>query len=137
MILLDTHVVVWSATDDSRLGKRARTLIGACDQANPFHVSAISAWEIAMLLKKGRIDLGEPAPDWFARASSHTAWQMISLDASAAMEAVNLPGQMHGDPADRFLVATARLNRLAIVTADRAILDYAAGGHVKAINAAE
>ncbi len=102
---------------------------------NPFHVSAISAWEIAMLVRKGRLDLGEPAQDWYRAASSHPAWQTIPLDASTAMESVNLPGDFHGDPSDRFLVATARLSGLAFMTADRAILAYAGAGHLKAIDA--
>ena len=136
VILLDTHVVIWSATDDLRLGKRARVLISECDQRNPFHVSAISAWEITMLVRKGRLDLGEPAQHWFTTAARHPAWQTIALDAPAAMESVNLPGNFHGDPSDRFLIATARLNGLAILTADRAILDYAAEGHLKSIDAA-
>jgi PIN domain nuclease of toxin-antitoxin system len=136
VILLDTHVMIWSATDDARLGAKGRSMINKCDQSDPFHVSAISAWEIAMLVRKGRIDLGEPAWTWFAKASNHPAWQTIPLDAQVAMDAVNLPGDMHGDPADRFLVATARHQGYSILTADRAILDYAAGGHVKAVDAA-
>jgi PIN domain nuclease of toxin-antitoxin system len=136
VILLDTHVVVWSATDDPRLGKRARALIADCGQTSPFYVSAISAWEIAMLVRKGRLDLGEPAQAWFTTASRHPAWQTVLLDVSTAMEAVNLPGDFHGDPADRFLVGTARRNGLAFMTADSAILTYAGAGHLKAISAA-
>jgi PIN domain nuclease of toxin-antitoxin system len=135
VILLDTHVVIWSAMDDARLGRKARKLIAERDQTDPFHVSAISAWEIALLVSKGRLNLGGPAQDWLAKTMKHPAWQTIHVDVAAAVESVNLPGDFHNDPADRFVVATARLNGLAVVTADRAILDYAKAGHVKAMDA--
>jgi PIN domain nuclease of toxin-antitoxin system len=135
VILLDTHVVIWSAEGDARLGRKARKLIADRDQTNPFHVSAISAWEIALLVSKGRLNLGGPAQDWLAKTMKHPAWQTLPVDVAAAVESVNLPGDFHNDPADRFIVAAARLNGLAVVTADRAILDYAKAGHVKAMDA--
>jgi PIN domain nuclease of toxin-antitoxin system len=136
VILLDTHVVIWSAEGDARLGRQARKLIAEKNQTEPFHVSAISAWEIAMLVSKGRLDLGGPAQDWLVKVMKHPAWQTIPVDAAAAAESVNLPGSFHNDPADRFIVATARLQGLALVTADAAILAYSRAGHVKAIDAA-
>jgi PIN domain nuclease of toxin-antitoxin system len=95
----------------------------------------MSAWEIAMLVSKGRLDLGGQARDWLAKVMKHPAWQTIPVDAAAAVESVNLPGDFHNDPADRFIVATARLNGFAVVTADRAILEYSRAGHAKAIDA--
>jgi PIN domain nuclease of toxin-antitoxin system len=135
VILLDTHVVIWSAEGDARLGRNARMLIAERDQTAPFHVSAISAWEIAMLVSKRRLDLGSPAQDWLAKAMKHPAWRTIAIDAATAVESVNLPGDFHNDPADRFIVAAARLGEFALVTADQAILDYAKSGHVKAVDA--
>lgn len=110
-------------------------MINNCDHTNPFLVSAISAWEIAMLVKKGRIDLGGPASNWFNKASDNPAWRNLPLDAETAMASVNLPGDLHGDPADRFLVAAARVHDLTLLTADRSILDYAKAGHVSAFDA--
>jgi PIN domain nuclease of toxin-antitoxin system len=135
MILLDTHVVLWSVNDDARLGSKTRQMIGETSKLEPFYVSAITTWEIAMLVKKGRLDLGQPADDWLGLASRHPAWQNLAIDPSVAIDAVNLPGNFHNDPADRFIVAAARLNRFSVVTADRAILDYARAGFVKAIDA--
>jgi PIN domain nuclease of toxin-antitoxin system len=136
VILLDTHVVIWSAMDDARLGSKARKLIADRDQTDPFHVSAISAWEIALLVSKGRLNLGGPAQDWLAKTMKHPAWQTIQVDVETAVESVNLPGDFHNDPADRFIVATARLQGFALLTADQAILEYSKAGHVKAIDAA-
>jgi PIN domain nuclease of toxin-antitoxin system len=135
VILLDTHVVIWSAEGDARLGRKARKLIADRNQTDPFHVSAISAWEIALLVNKGRLNLGEPAQDWLAKTMKHPAWQTIPVDVAAAVESVNLPGDFRNDPADRFIVATARLQGFALLTADSAILNYSKAGHVKAIDA--
>jgi PIN domain nuclease of toxin-antitoxin system len=135
VILLDTHVVIWSAEGDARLGRKARKLIAERNQTDPFHVSAISAWEIAMLVSSGCLNLGGPAQDWLAKTTKHPAWQTIPVDVAAALESVNLPGDFHNDLADRFIVATARLKGFAVVTADRAILEYSRAGHAKAIDA--
>jgi PIN domain nuclease of toxin-antitoxin system len=135
VIILDTHVVIWSVTDDARLGQNTRSLIAERSQFDPFYVSVITAWEIAMLVKKGRLDLGRPAQEWLALAMRHAAWRSLALDTSSALASVNLPGDFHNDPADRFIIAGAKLNAFAIVTADRAILDYAQAGYVKAIDA--
>lgn len=135
VILLDTHVLVWSSVPDSRLGTQARELIAGCTADNPFYVSAISAWEIALQVKKGRINFGMPVAKWFKKASAHPAWRTIPLDASTAMDSADLPGEVHGDPADRFLIAVARSAGLHILTADRNILAYAKAGHVLAFDA--
>jgi PIN domain nuclease of toxin-antitoxin system len=135
VILLDTHALVWFATGDERLGLSARARIEACNIDQPFFVSAISAWELAMLVGKGRLDLGKSARDWFEQASEIPAWRTLPLDAETAIEAVNLPGNFHGDPADRFLVAAARVHDLTLVTADWSILNYAKSGHVSVLDA--
>jgi PIN domain nuclease of toxin-antitoxin system len=135
VILLDTHVVIWAAMDDPRLGKRARELIEKLDRTNPFCVSAISAWEIAVLVHKGRVNLGESANTWLSKVMNHQGWQNIPVDFNIAIESVNLPGDLHSDPADRIIVATARQNNCTVLTADRAILKYSAAGHVKASDA--
>jgi PIN domain nuclease of toxin-antitoxin system len=135
MILLDTHVVIWSAIDDRRLGPLSRKLIGDRNRMDPFYVSAISSWEIAMLVKKGRLDLGQPAQTWLKNAMQDPVWRSLPIDSTTSIEAVNLPGMFHNDPADRFIVATSRLNSLALITADKAILDYSKAGHVNAVDA--
>ncbi len=135
MILLDTHVVIWAAMDDPRLGKVAREQIESFDRSNPFGVSAISAWEIALLVQKGRVNLGAPARPWLSQLMKHLGWQNQPVDFDIAIESVDLPGVFHSDPADRIIIATARLNNFTILTADRAILGYAAAGHVKALDA--
>jgi PIN domain nuclease of toxin-antitoxin system len=135
MILLDTHVVIWSVIDDPRLGAHARKLIGDSKRSEPFHVSAITSWEIAMLVKKGKLELGQTAQTWLRKAMQNPVWRSVPIDSTIALESVDLPGTFHNDPADRFIVATARLNYFALITADKAILDYAKAGYLTAIDA--
>lgn len=135
MILLDTHVVLWYFSNNTQLGRVSRDLIDRQDRINPFYVSAVSAWEIALLVKRGRMDLGKSAQSWFEEAKRLSAWRSIPLDIEIAIESAALPGEFHHDPADRFLVATARLNEFTLITADGAILEYSKSGHVKAVDA--
>lgn len=61
---------------------------------------------------------------WFNRAIRDNGWTVLSIDVETVQEAYALPGEFHRDPADRFIVAAARLRRMAVVTADRKIMDY-------------
>jgi PIN domain nuclease of toxin-antitoxin system len=135
VILLDTHVVLWYFSNSTQLGRVSREVIDRQDRINPFYVSAVSAWEIALLVKRGRMEFGQSAQAWFKEAERLSAWRSIPLDSEISIESVALPGEFHNDPADRFLVATARINGFTFVTADSAILEYSKAGHVKALDA--
>lgn len=133
MILLDTQALLW-LTEDERLGARARQLIDA--ETGNLHLSAISFWEIAMLADKRRIVLATTLESWMQRLFETGGFRTIAVDLAIAADAGSLPGNIHGDPCDRIIVATARSLGCAVLTADRAILAYAALGHVQAIDAA-
>ena len=137
MILLDTHALLWSVNDSRRLGPKSREIIESRSKSDPYYVSAITAWEIALLVNRGRLDLGLTARDWFVEVMMQPAWRTIVIDNEIAFESINLPGEFHNDPADRFLVATARINNLTLMTADRPILEYAKSGYVKVIDASK
>ena len=98
-------------------------------------VSPVSAWEIGLLARRPRGTLSfQPSPQsWFADLLALPGMRLTPLSARAAIAASYLPGQLHSDPADRLLIATARELDVPIVTRDRRILDYAAQGHVQAI----
>ncbi len=120
MIVLDTHAWLWWVAAPERLSKRARTAI---DEATEIGVSAISAWEVAMLERRGRIALDRPAARW-VRAALATDPRVVELplDASVAVEAASLAGEeLPGDPADRFIYATARSRGARLVTRDAAL----------------
>jgi PIN domain nuclease of toxin-antitoxin system len=134
MIVLDTHVLVWTLQDDSKLGPGARTLIDE-QIHDAVLIPAISVWEIALLVKKGRLGLNSDMTRWIGQALDLPGVFLAPLEPSISIDSVMLPGEFHNDPADRLIVATARYHEAPLLTMDRAILDYANAGHVQAIDA--
>lgn len=133
-ILLDTHVWLWYAEGIAdRMGPAALDPIEQARRHHQLHVSAISIWEIGVLCAKGRISLSVPVRDWIQKAIAAPGLRLNTLDAATALESTLLPGNPHGDPADRFLIAAARNSSLTLATADKKILDYGAAGHVKVL----
>jgi PIN domain nuclease of toxin-antitoxin system len=121
-ILLDTCAVVWAAAMPSRLTARARKLLESDDSS--IHVSAIAGAEIACAVERGRLALDEHWRRWLHRVLDANGWECLPFGLDVIEEAYSLPGSFHQDPADRILVATARLGRMTIITADAQILEY-------------
>lgn len=134
-LLLDTHVWVWLMNRDVRLGKRALRRIEQGVPSGDLRVSIISVWEVAMLENKERLTFTESCEDWTASALTAPGIHLIELTTKVAISSTRLPGEFHGDPADRILIATARDTDAVLITADKAILRYAKTGHVKTIAA--
>ena len=127
MILLDTHVVIWWANGDlERLSPAAReTIDQACvTTTQSLMVSAISCWEVAMLVQRGRLALSVDCDRWLMLLSAIPAVQLVPLTPAVAVSATQLPGAFHPDPVDRFLVALARQRAVPLITADSKIRDY-------------
>lgn len=135
MILLDTQALVWMIEGDARFGERARQVIDAERATDRVMIAPISAWEVAMLVGKGRFGLSRPVRQWFDFVLSRPGFDLADLTVAIGTDAGTLPGDIHGDPADRLIVATARALGCPLLTADRKILAYAAAGHVQAIDA--
>ena len=136
MILLDTHAFVWAVGGDPQLGPRARAAIDEAARTDGILVSAITPWEIALLVEKGRLRLGHEVGAWIEAALDLPGFVLAPIEPAIAVDSVRLPGRFHADPADRMIVATARRRGVPLVTADRAILSYAANGHLLALDAA-
>jgi PIN domain nuclease of toxin-antitoxin system len=135
-ILLDTHALVWLLEGSERLGAQARAAVEAATVGQVgVLVAAISIWEIGMLVAKGRLTLDRDVGEWVQMALSLPGIGMVALDPDVAIAASRLPGEMHGDPADRLIVASARHVGAVLMTDDRLILDYAAAGHLRAMRA--
>ena len=122
MILLDTHVLVGYLMGDKKLGRRA---VAAIDKALPddeVFVSAISFWEVAMLVERGRLQLDTTVAAFRTVALRHGIHEE-PLDGELGIFAAQLPDS-HADPADRMLVATAILRGLTLITADETLLSW-------------
>ena len=125
MIVLDTHAVVWWATGDAQLSARARKTIAAQQRdGGQILVSAITAWEIAMLIERGRLLLTMDLDEWLAALQALGDVRLVPVSPRVAVQAVRLPGTFHNDPADRMIVALAREMNAPLVTADAKIHAY-------------
>jgi PIN domain nuclease of toxin-antitoxin system len=121
-LLLDTHVWIWAFEGSRSLGAKCRKALGAV--AAERFVSPVSTMEIARLVARGEIELLCPLAEWVARSMAALQLRTLELDHATSMESYALPGEFHPDPADRLLVAAARVHGLRLVTADQRILDY-------------
>lgn len=130
MIVLDTHTLVWWVTGDVLLSTPAKTAIEHAQVNSEIIVSAISAWEIAMLVKAQKLVLSMDVDSWLASVARINAMRFVPVDVEVATKSVVLPGEFHKDPADRMIVATARKFAAPLVTKDEKIRAYA---HVKTI----
>jgi PIN domain nuclease of toxin-antitoxin system len=122
-LLVDTCTFLWLAADDPQLSPPARS---ACrDPANEVYLSALSAWEIAIKHRLGRLPLPEPPQRYVASRRSWLGLEPLDFDAAAATHDALLP-PLHRDPFDRGLVSQAILLGLRIVTPDPTIARYPA-----------
>lgn len=123
--LLDTHVLLWWLGDRDRLSVGQRRLLDSADADTPLLVSDISLWEVAMLHSLGRIRLSIPLREWLEKAVAPPLVRRQGVSPAIAAEVASLPDSFHRDPADRILVATARVLGATLLTRDRRIIDAA------------
>ncbi|MYA33121.1 MAG: type II toxin-antitoxin system VapC family toxin [Gemmatimonadales bacterium] len=119
-LLLDTHIWLWSLLDPDRLSGRARRAL--TEPANPLALSPVSVWEALVLAEKGRVLLQPDPWSWVRTALSVRPVREVPLtfDVAFGSRAIRLH---HGDPADRFIAATAMVHDLTLVTADASLLE--------------
>ncbi len=123
MIVLDTHIWVWWVHNEVQLTTECRDFIAA-NESNGLGISAISCWEIAKLVERGRLILPQPVEIWLRLALAYPGIQLIDLAPQIAVESTRLPGDFHRDPADQIIVATARVYDCPLVTLDGKIRSY-------------
>ncbi len=119
--LLDTHVWIWWICGDSRLTAREREVLDNLPPSERPVLAEISLWEVAMLVERGRLELDMDLERWLAVASAPATVELARLTPAVAAEVARLPEKFHRDPADRVVVATARVRKLRIFTRDRKI----------------
>jgi PIN domain nuclease of toxin-antitoxin system len=133
--LLDTHALVWLVDGDARLSAPARRAAEAAAAEGALWVAAISVWEIGMLVAKDRLALRQDVHEWMDAVLALPGLRLAPLSPAMALAATRLPGECHGDPADRMIAATARHLGVPLLTADRQLLAYAQAGHLAAVKA--
>lgn len=123
MILLDTHVWVWWVHGDIALPSRVTSTIGYF-ASEGLAVSAISCWEVAKLVERGRLQLPMGIHEWMDLALDGSGVTVVPLSPAIVIASTTLPGSFHRDPADQIIVATARVHTFPLVTCDQKIRNY-------------
>jgi PIN domain nuclease of toxin-antitoxin system len=134
-LLLDTHVWVWLANG---LLQPNAALVEQLDRAaanDALFLSSISLYEVANAVRRGRIDLVRSLEEWFATNLARPGVRVIAVTPEIAVETTRLPTAFHGDPGDRLIAATARLEELTLVTHDKALLRFGKQGHLPMLKA--
>jgi PIN domain nuclease of toxin-antitoxin system len=130
MILLDTHVWIWFVSNPELLSEKAGKAIDASVEENAVFISSMSAWEVALLVARKRLELTLDVADWVAKSEMLPFIQFVPVDNDIAMKSVRLPEPFHHDPADRIIIASAISLGVPLLTKDRRIRQYP---HVKTI----
>lgn len=120
MIILDTCALLWLAAGSDRLTADARKRI---DAEMIVAVSAISAFEIALKYRDGKLELPLPPRDWWSRVIDHHRVDVLPLEPDTLFTAVGLP-RIHKDPADRVIIAAAIIHKAPVATTDERFADY-------------
>jgi len=113
-MILDTCALLWLAGGGKNLSREALNRI---NESPAVYVSAISGFEIGLKVAKKKLKLPLSPKDWFERVVEHHSLTILPLNLEICVAATELPA-IHNDPCDRFILATARLNNLTVVTAD-------------------
>lgn len=122
VILLDTHVALWIATQSPALGAKSRALVQEAVADGTLAISAISFWEIALLIARGRFETTKSAAQLRTEMIDASVLE-LPLSGDISVRAVELQN-LHGDPADRFILATAIAHDASLLTADKALLRW-------------
>ena len=122
MIVLDTHIWVWWVSENPRLTPQQQETIAAY-QSSGLGVSIISAWEVAKLVEKKRLELSCSVEEWLKQAVAYPGVRILPLTLSIVVQSTQLTG-FHNDPADQMIVATSKVRNCPLLTADEKILAY-------------
>lgn len=125
-LLLDTHVWLWTLdATPGALSLPVRDAIALAAEQRRLFVSDFSLWEVAMLSAKGRLEVAGDVHAWLDRAALAPGIELVPVSRQTLVRSTTLPGEPHGDPADRILLATAQSLGASLLTCDRGIIAYA------------
>ncbi len=131
-LLIDTHYWIWlQAGSRDRLTASNLEIVRAASIDGNLLLSAMSVWELGMLESKDRVQLHMSCAQWVQEALAMPGLTLAPFTPAIAIESTHLPGDFHGDPADRIIVATARVMNARLLTSDKNIRAYARQRHVR------
>jgi PIN domain nuclease of toxin-antitoxin system len=131
-LLLDTNAAIWLSRDELK-AQASERLDEAARAGVATYLSAITAWEVGLLVSRNRLGLGTTPQRWFARILAMPNVYLAELSPDILMASSFLPGKPPRDPADRILLATARHLGATLITRDRLLLKYGEDGQVSTI----
>ena len=129
-ILLDTCAAMWLVANDWMKQAAIDAMDHSADIGIPLLVSPITAWEVGNLGRTGRFRSVHSPQRWFELLRNTSGIQLCELTGEILLGSSFLPGRFHRDPADRIIAATARECGYAVMTRDKALLDYGREGHL-------
>ena len=132
-LLLDTCAAMFLVADEPIAAAAREAIDTSAASGVPLQVSPITAWEVGMMVGKGRFKSSLTPQRWFEALRTLPGVVLCALTADILMESWNLPGSLNRDPADRIIAATAREYGYTVVTRDSALLDYGREGHIRAV----
>jgi PIN domain nuclease of toxin-antitoxin system len=136
LLLLDTHCWLWAQLGlTNQLSRSALSAIRRAESNGRLRVSVISIWELGMLEQRGRVSLPMDIRTWVREALAQPGISLAQLTPEIAIESSRLPGDLHGDPADRILTATARITGATLLTKDRRLVEYSREHYVRVLPA--
>ena len=124
MLLLDTHVWIWTLAGDARIGRRARSLLARAESRDAIRISPVTLFEVMALHTAGRLQLTRSPDEWIRQAMASAPVRIAELSPAIAIDAGRIPRDVLADPMDRLLVATAREMEATLLTGDARILQY-------------
>ncbi|MEA2899225.1 MAG: hypothetical protein QOJ84_4840 [Bradyrhizobium sp.] len=132
-LLLDTCAAIWITEEEPFSRDAFSALQRAREAGEPIYVSPITAWEIGLLVARGRLNLLMAPHRWFEHLLQAPGLQLAEMPPDILISSSFLPGKPPNDPADRIFIATAREYGYRLVTRDRPLLEYAREGHIQAL----
>lgn len=126
-LLLDTHIWFWLMIGHEKLNKVFKEAVNRGIEHDSILISAISIWELGMLVEKKRIELEMDCLDWIEQALESRGINLVPINPRIAIQSTRLPENIHADPADRILIATANVYNAILITHDQKIIDYGKG----------
>jgi PIN domain nuclease of toxin-antitoxin system len=118
MIVVDTCAILWDALDSAKLSAGAKRALDKASESHTLLISDISLWEIAMLIRKKRVEVEETPANFLRLVLRARNYQIVGISPEIADLSVNLDARINGDPADRLIVATSLIKQAALITAD-------------------